>query len=128
MSLPGIGTPVKTSKQDGSLWTMEWTYTDGSGAVLYDASKSDNDERVSTPVADGGTGLTLLRFPKCRRATILQLSVQAAVAGTTEKQVTPGPLDAAAGTLTAVICTAPSTLADPPSGARGRCVLLLEAP
>jgi hypothetical protein len=127
MSLPGIGTHVKTGKLDGSLWTLEWTYTDGSGAVLFDATKSDSDERVATPVADGGTGLTLLRFPKCRRATVLQLAVTAAVSGTSEKQVTIGPIDAAAGTLTMVICTAPSTLADPPSGARGRCVLLLEA-
>ena len=125
--LPGIGQPIKSSGRGAiSLWTLEWTYTDAAGAVLLDATISDQDARVATPVADGGTGLTLIRFPKSRKAKILHMSLQSAVSGTLEKQVTPGPIDPVAGTFTFVMCTAPSTLADPASGARGRLTLALD--
>lgn len=125
--LPGIGQPIKSSGRGAiSLWTLEWTYTDGAGAVLLDATISDQDARVATPVALTSVGLTAIRFPKCRKAKILHMSLQAAVAGTTEKQVTPGPIDPAAGTFTFVVCTAPSTLAFPASGSRARLTLALD--
>lgn len=128
MSLPNVGTPTRGSGLDRSQWYLEWTYTDASGAVLLDGTQSDQDERVATPVADGGTGLTLIRFPKCKRVRVLHMSIQANVAGTAEEWCTPSVVDAAGGSMTFVHVTATGTLADPASGARGRLYLDLEAP
>jgi hypothetical protein len=127
--LPNIGTPVKASGRNAQFWSYEWTYTDGSGAVLIDATKSDRDERIATPVADGGTGLTLIRFPKCRRARIIHCSVSAPTAGTTEKLViptTPVPLTGSVSVATMTISTGTTALADPVVNSRGRITLLLD--
>jgi len=128
MARRGCGTLLKGSGKDQTIWKLEWTYTDGSGAVLLDATQSDEDPTIATPVAYGGTGITSIRFPKATRVWVQHCSVEAAVAGTSEKSARPGSIVATSGTMNVVINTPPSTLADPPSGARGRLVLLLECP
>jgi hypothetical protein len=126
MGMPNIYCPVRASGKSAEVWCLEWTYTDGSGAVSLDSDQSDLDQRIATPVADGGTGLTNIVFPKCNRVRVLHCSIEAPTSGTTEKWSTPADVSASAGTMNVVICTAPTTLADPPSGARGRLVLLLD--
>lgn len=132
MAQPGIGTTVKTGRLDGSMWILEWTYG-ASGAVTLDATKSDQDERVTTPVADGGTGITNIKFPKCRRATVLHCSLEPATADiadpTDYRLAQPIAVNAAAGTCAVYLVQVEATeaLADPETGARGRLVLLLEA-
>src|SRR6185503_1648416 len=72
MGLPDIGTPLRGSGKDQSVWKLEWTYTGTSGEVSLDTSQSDQDARIPTPVADSGTtGLTNIVFPKCDRAWVL---------------------------------------------------------
>src|ERR1043165_2295657 len=103
MALPNTGTLLRGSGLDQSIWKIEWTYTDGSGAVLLANAQSDRDERVATPVADGGTGLTLIKFPKCKRVWVLDCSVNVPTPGTSERLPRPGSIDAAAGSLTFVM-------------------------
>ena len=129
MSLPNIGTLVRSSGLDASFWYLEWTYTGATGEVLLDGTQSDRDERVATPVADSGTtGVTSIRFPKCKRVRVLHCSIEAAAAGTLEMLCRPGAVDAAAGSMNFVHITAPTTLAHPSSGSRARLYLQLEAP
>lgn len=130
MSLPGMKSPVRSAMNAADIVHIEWTYTDASGAVLYDADNSDADtlarKGIATPVADGGTGLTNISFPPCDRVRVLHEDLEPPVNGTSEKQVRVHDLNAAAGTAVFVMCTAPSTLADPASGSRGRVTLLCE--
>jgi hypothetical protein len=126
MGLSNIYTPVRASGKSAEVWCLEWTYTDGSGAVSLDTDQSDLDQRIATPVADGGTGLTNIVFPKCNRVRVLHCSIEAPTSGTSEKVANPADVSASAGTMNVVICTAPSTLADPATSSRGRLVLLLD--
>lgn len=129
MPLPNVGKPVRTSmRQSGSLWYLEWTYG-STGAVTLDTTTSDLDQRVATPVAAGATGITLIRFPKCRRVRIVHCSVIAPVAGTTEKMALATSIVPTSGSLSVInftIATGTTALADPTSGARGRLHLLLD--
>lgn len=134
MSLPGIGTPVRCGGLDGSIYRLEWTYGTG-GAVTLDATQSDVDERVVSPVVDSGTeGLTNIFFPKCDRVWVLHASVEPATAdlgdGTDYVMPVLTAISATAGTAVLRLVDVEGTgdLNDPVTGARGRLVLLLEAP
>lgn len=131
MSLPNVGNPVRGSLQDNTRWYLEWTYTDGSGAVLLDGAKSDQDERVTTPVADGTVGITLIRFPKCTRVRIDHLSIETPNVGTAAdyRHAFPSSVDPAAGSMSVRILAANggAVNSDPVSGSRGRLHLTLEA-
>ena len=114
---------------------MEWTYTDGSGAVLLDTATgeggawTDQDPRIVTPVADGGTGITTIQFPKSRRARVAHVSVEPATPGTIGnfRNAVVADLDAVAGTCSIYFATHDgAALEDPESGSRGRLTLELE--
>ncbi len=123
--LPAIGTPVKASGRSVNYWTLEWTYG-ASGAVTLDEAQSDLDERVATPVADGGTGLTLIRFPKSRRVRVVHCSVENVTPGTGDVVASPALVDADAGSMTFTMNNYATALADPVSGSRGRLTLDLD--
>lgn len=130
MGLSGIYTPVRASGKSAEVWCLEWTYTDGSGAVLLDAEQSDLDQRIATPVADGGTGLTSIVFPKCNRVRVLHVSCEPATEATASnfRHFFVTTVSAAAGTLSISILAANggAVNSDPESGSRGRLVLLLD--
>lgn len=133
MPLPNIGTEVQTSGLSGSLWGIEWTYTGATGEVLFDTIVGeggawvDEDPRVLTPVADGGAGLTLIQFPKCRRVRVVHCSVAAPTPFTDESNARPHAVLPLAGTMTVVHFDALTGAAnEPPVGARGRLLLMLE--
>lgn len=135
MGLPGIGCPVRAGGKDASLWRLEWTYTDGGGAVSLDEDQSDLDPRVETPVADSGTeGITNITFPKCDRLWVLHCSVEPPTGdladGTDFVLPVLTEVDVDAGTATFRMCDVEGSgdLNDPTSGARARLVLLLEYP
>lgn len=119
--LPNIGTPVKASGRSVNYWTLEWTYTDGSGAVSLDESQSDQDPRVATPVADGGsTGLTLVRLPKGRRYRIVHVSIEEPTAGTAAQVAKLTDLDPDAGTANFHVYSDALALEEATSGSRAR--------
>lgn len=126
MSLPGVGNIVRASTLDPSNWHLQWAFG-ASGAVTLTAAQSDQDERVATPVADAGTGLVTIRFPKCRRVRIIHVSVEAPTGGTSETRASLADIDAEAGSATFRVLDYAGDLADPPDGAIGRCYLELEA-
>ncbi len=138
MGLPEHSADVKSSGLACDTWSCEWTYTDGSGAVLLDTSVgeggawTDLDPRIpeATQVADGGTGLTDIKFPRSRRARVVHCSIEPATPGTASnhRQVVVTALNALAGTCRLVIIESDTAaaLADPQSGSRGRLVLDLE--
>lgn len=130
MPPPNVGKPVRTSlRQGGSLWYLEWTYG-STGAVTLDTTTSDLDARVATPVADSGTqGITLIRFPKCRRVRVVHCSIAAPVPLTAERLVIPTSVVPVSGSMSVLSCSiATGTTAGlyPTSGARGRLHLLLD--
>jgi hypothetical protein len=118
--LPGIGTPVKASGRSVNYWTLEWTYSNGTGTPVLDTSQSDEDPRVATPVADGGTGLTSVRLPKGRRYRIVHCSLEEPTLGTSAQSCKLGDLDPDAGTATFAIYSAVPALQDATSGSRAR--------
>lgn len=132
MSLPNISTPVRSSGRSCDTWSLEFTYSDGSGAVALDTNGADDgawtdqDPRVTTPVADGGTGITSIRFPKCRRVRVLHMSIQVPTPGTSERVCRPGSISPSGGTMNFIMLDYAGALADPPTSARGRLVLQLE--
>lgn len=130
MSLPGMKSVMRSAMANADVVHIEWTYTDGSGAVLFDGDNSDKDtlfrKGITTPVADGGTGLTTIAFPPCTKVRVLHCELEPPVNGTSEKQVRFGDIDPVAGTGVFVICTAPSTLADPAINSRGRLTLAID--
>jgi hypothetical protein len=89
---------------------------------------TDEDPRVATPVADAGTGLTTITFPKCRRLRVLHCSVAAPTPGTSEVVALFSASSSGGRFSTGTVrCLNDAlALADPPSGARGRLVLQLE--
>jgi hypothetical protein len=118
--LPGIGTPVKASGRSVNYWTLEWTYSDGSGTPVLDPSQSDEDPRVATPVADGGTGLTSVRLPKGRRYRIVHCSIEEPTVHTNAQIAKLVDLDPDAGTATFAIYSDALAAEDAVSGSRGR--------
>ena len=75
MGLPGHDCEVMSSGQACDKWSLEWTYG-VNGAVTLDVAVgegdawTDLDPRIDEAdvVADGGTGITDIRFPTSRRA------------------------------------------------------------
>ena len=134
MPLSQCGTILRGSGKDQTVWKLEWTYSDGSGAVALDTAQSDQHPNVSTPVADGGAGITNIRFPKSMRAWVLGKGLEPPNAdladGTDYRHVEITELDADAGTLNfrMIDVEGSGNLVDPTSGARARLVLLLERP
>jgi hypothetical protein len=132
MAIPECGTPVRGSGKDLTVWKLEWTYTDGSGAVSLDTGQSDRLAAVATPVADGGVGIVNVQFPKSLRAWMLHSSIEPATEATQAniRHVVPVDISAAAGTmkLFAYAITTDPAETDPESGSRGRLTLLLERP
>jgi hypothetical protein len=134
MPLSQVGTPLRGSGKDQSVWKLEWTYTDGSGAVSLDTAQSDQHPAVTTPVADGGTGITNVVFPKCRRAWVLDRGLEPPSAdladGTDFRHVEVTEVVAGSGTLNfrMVDIEGSGNLLDPNSGSRARLILLLERP
>lgn len=130
MSLSQCGTPLRGSGSNQTVWKLEWTYSDGSGAVSLDTTQSDQHPAVATPVADGGTGITSITFPKCDRAWVMHCSVAPATEATQAniRHVTPIDVSATAGTMNLFIyaITTDPAETDPESGSRGRLILLLE--
>jgi hypothetical protein len=132
MSIPECGTHVRGSGKDLTIWKLEWTYTDASGAVLLDRAQSDKLQQVLTPVADGGVGIVSVQFPKSLRAWMLHGSIEPATEATQAniRHSTPVDINATAGTMklfTYAITTDPAE-SDPEIGSRGRLTLLLERP
>ncbi len=137
MSLPNIDCDVKSSGRACDTWSLEWTFG-SSGAVTLDTDSdadgawTDQDPRVTTPVADGGTGIVNITFPKCRRVRVLHCSVEPATADLADPTDYRFPFPVAivpsAGTMKLYLVETESAgaLADAETGARGRLVLQLE--
>lgn len=134
MGLPGIGVPVRAGGKAAALWRMEWTYTDGSGAVLLDTGQSDRHPDIASTAAvvDGGTGITNLRFPKCTRVWVMSKGLEPPTGdladGTDYRHIEITERDADAGTANfrMVDIEGSGNIIDPTSGARGYVTLLLE--
>lgn len=133
MGIRNCGTPVRASGKDRTLWHLEWTYG-SSGAVTLDTAQSDQHPDVTTPVADGGTGITSVTFPSCNRAWVEAMHFEPATADlgdpTDYRALFPVALDAGAGTMSVYLQQIEATmaLADPETGARVRLTLCLEHP
>lgn len=133
MGLSGIYCPVRASGKSAEIWHLEWTYSDGGGAVTLDTDQSDQDQRIATPVADSGTaGKTNLTFPKCTRVRVLNCQVSPPTAdlddGTDYVMPVLTEISASAGTavLRMVDVEGSGDLNDPTSGARACVTLLLD--
>lgn len=134
MGLPGAGVPVKTDGLGWVDWTLEWTYSDGSGTPSLDTviSCRHPDLAASVVVTDGGTGITSLRFPKCRRVRIQECGLEPPSGdlgdGTDYRhcEITERDADAGTANFRMVDIEGSGNLADPTSGARGHCTLRLE--
>ncbi len=133
MGLPNVGTQLRGSGKNQSVWKLEWTYTGTGGEVLLDDLQSDHDPRIETPVADSGTtGLTSVSFPKCDRAWVLGKNFEVAAADQTDptdyRLMDVQSVDTDAGTLTVAFSEIETAgaLADPNTGARVTLILLLE--
>lgn len=130
--LPGCGTPVQGSGKNFTLWSLEWTYSDGSGAVSLDTGQSDRHPDITTPVADGGTGITNIRFPKCTRVWIIECGLEPPSGdlgdGTDYRLIEITERSATAGTCNFRMLDVEGSgnLVDPTSGARGHLTLRLE--
>ena len=134
MPLSSCGTPLRGSGKDLTVWKLEWTYSDGSGAVSLDTAQSDRHPAVPTPVADGGTGITNIVFPKSVRAWVLNTGLEPPTGdladGTDYRLTEVTELDADSGICNFRMIDIEGTgnLVDPTSGARARLILLLERP
>lgn len=135
MSLPGVGTPVRGSGKDQSIWKLEWTYG-ASGAVTLDADQSDQhpDIPATTAVVDTNTWITTVTVPKSTRMWLLANGLEPAgeTTGTEYRIHEVTNFDAAAGTCVVrffdVLGDATPAAEDPTSGSRYRLTLLLERP
>ncbi len=132
MPLSGHGTPARGSGKDFTVHVLEWTYSDGSGAVSLDTAKSDRHPEVPTPVAFSATGITQLTFPKSDRAWVLgcNSSPGTPATGANYRAHEITDVDAAAGTAKVRFfdLDGTPTAADPSSGTRYTVTLRLERP
>lgn len=132
MSLPGIDCDVKSSGRACDTWSIEYT-CGASGAVTLDTDGeadgawTDQDPRITTPLADSGTtGLTSIQFPKCRRVRVLHCSIEEPTAGTDVQKADIVDVVPTSGTATVRVVDGTFALADAITGARVRVVLQLE--
>ena len=132
MALPNIGTLVRSSGRSCDTWSLEYT-CGASGAVTLDTDGDDDgawtdqDPRVSTPVEDSGnTGLTTIRFPKCRRVRVLHCSIEEPTAGTAVQMAQVVDILPSSGTASVRVVDGTFALADATTNARVRVVLQLE--
>lgn len=132
MAMRNCGTPLRGSGKDQTIWKLEWTFTDGSGAVSLDTAQSDRDPDIATPVADGGAGIVNVTFPKCSRFWILSKNLEPATEATgsnyrvhevTDKSATAGTCKVRAFDLDGT-----PTAAEFENGSRYQLILLLERP
>ena len=130
MALRGCGTLLKGSGKDQTLWKLEWTYTDGSGAVSLDTAQSDRHPDIATPVADEDTGIVAITIPKCDRFWVLGKNLEPAgeTTGTEYRFHEVTDKNAAAGTCKVRFFNTTFAAADPTSGSRYQLILLLERP
>lgn len=132
MPLSGHGTPCRGSGKDFTIHVLEWTYSDGSGAVDLDEQQSDQDVNIATPVAFSATGITAITFPKSARAWVLgwNLSAGTPATGANHRDVEVTDLSANAGTCKVRFfdLDGTPTAADPASGSRMTLHLRLERP
>jgi hypothetical protein len=129
MGLPNVGTQLRGSGKNQSVWKLEWTCSGATGEVTLDSLQSDSDPRIETPVADGAsTGITTVTFPKCDRAWVLHCSIEAPTPGTAEQVAKVADIDVDAGTLKFVVLDDTLALEDATENSRARLVLLLEYP
>lgn len=129
MGLPGIGTLGRFQGRDQTFWDLEWTFSDGSGTPVLDTAQSCQDPRVATPVADGGTGIVTVHFPKANRVWLSELNHEPATEGTAAnyRQVALVSVNALAGTAEVrYVAANGGALSDPESGSRTRLCLRLE--
>lgn len=123
----GVGTPLRGSGKDQTVWKLEWTFSGATGEVTLDESQSDFDPRIATPVADGAsTGITSIVFPKCDRAWVLHCSIEAPTPGTAEQVAHVADMDVDAGTLKFICLSDALALEEGTENARARLILLLE--
>lgn len=132
MSLPNIGTDVRSSGLAADLWSIEYT-CGASGAVTLDQAVGENgawtdeDPRVATPVEDSGVaGLTTIRFPKCRRVRVMHCSIEEPTAGTAVQMAQVVDIVPRSGTASVRVVDGTFALADATTDARVRVVLMLE--
>lgn len=130
--LSGHGTPVRGSGKDYTLHTLEWTYSDGSGAVNLDEAQSDLHPDIATPVAYSATGITAITFPKSLRAWPhgWNLSAGTPATGANHRDVEITDMNAAAGTCKVRFfdLDGTPTAADPSADSRFTLTLRLERP
>lgn len=130
MGLPEHGTLFRGQGRDATVWDIEATYSDGSGTPVLDTNQSSQDTRVATPVADGGTGITSIKFPKCHRVWLAygpMLEPATEGAASNYRQVSLVSVSPSAGTAEVRFVAADgSALSDPESGSRLRLGLRLE--
>lgn len=132
MAMRNCGTILKGSGKDQTVWKLEWTFTDGSGAVAIDSAQSDEDPSIATPIADGGAGIVNITFPKCSRFWVLSKNLEPAseTAGANYRVHEVTDKNAAAGTckVRAFDLDGTPSAVEFESGSRYQLILLLERP
>lgn len=132
MPLSQHGTPAKGSGKDYTLHTLEWTYSDGSGAVALDTAQSDQHPAVPTPVAYEATGITAIVFPKSARAWVQgwNFSPGTPATGANHRNVAVTDLSASGGTCKVrfMDLDGTPTAVDPSTSSRFTLTLRLERP
>lgn len=128
--LPSMKSVLRSAMRSADIIHLEWTYTNGSGAVSYDAANSDDDtlkrKGVTTPVAALGTGTCTVRFPKCRRVRVLNAQLDPATPGTAERIARLATLSATAGTAVFYTAVDASNLQHPATSARAKVTIVCE--
>ncbi len=127
MAMRNCGTPLRGSGKDQTIWKLEWTFG-ASGAVTLDTDQSDQDPSIATPIADGGSGIVSVVFPKCSRAWVMHRSIEAPTVGTGDQLAEVYDLNATAGTATFNVLSDALALEEATENARARLILLLERP
>lgn len=132
MPLSGHGTPVRGSGKDYTVHTLEWTYTDGSGAIDLDEAQSDLHPDIPTPVAFSAAGITNIVFPKSMRAWVLgfNLAPGTPATGANHRNVAVTDVSANGGTCKVRFfdLDGTPTAADPSTSSRFTLTLRLERP
>lgn len=127
MGLPNVGTQLRGSGKNQSVWKLEWTYSGATGEVTLNDTQSDHDPRIETPVADSGsTGITNITFPKCDRCWVLERYIEAPTPGTAEQVAGYADIDVDTGTMKFLCLSDALALEEGTEGAKARLILLLE--